>query len=141
MLKLNKKWRTFIWVFAALALMLATIPLAIWLTHTQTAEFGNARARCNKGLHDTHRVIVKDDTVDPTTTYASKCDTLVITNLDANQRLMAFGKHDNHISYDGVSEQLLNQGQSLTVHLIKSGSYIFHDHSDQMVRGSFVVSQ
>jgi hypothetical protein len=140
MLTFGKKWRTIGVGLLALSLMAATIPLAIWLTHSQTAEFGNARARCERGLHDTHRVIIENNTVVPTTTKAHRCDTLIITNLDNKQRLMAFGPHDHHISYDGISEQLLGQNESLTVHLIRTGSFTYHDHEDEAVRGSFVVT-
>jgi hypothetical protein len=53
---------------------------------------------------------------------------------------MAFGKHDKHISYDGVSEQLVAQGQSLTVRLVSTGTYLFHDHEADETSGTFTVS-
>jgi hypothetical protein len=52
MLTLSKKAKAVLWTTGALILMIVTIPLAIWLTHTQTAEFGNARARCTYLFHD-----------------------------------------------------------------------------------------
>jgi hypothetical protein len=140
MLTLSKKAKAVLWTTGALILMIVTIPLAIWLTHTQTAEFGNARARCERGLHDTHRVIIENGAVVPKHTSARHCDTLVITNLDKQQRLMAFGKHDKHISYDGVSEQLVAQEQSLTVRLVSTGTYLFHDHEADETSGTFTVS-
>lgn len=119
--------------------MAGTIPAAIWITHTSSAELGNARTRCQRGEHATHIVTIKNGHANPVNTRAARCDTLVITNSDNQQRLMAFGRHDNHISYDGVSEKLLDQGQSLTVTLIKPGTYLFHDHEDPLVAGSFTV--
>lgn len=86
-----------------------------------------------------HRVIAKNGAFVPQHTDAKFCDVLTITNLDQQQRLVAFGPHENHVAYDGVSERLLAQGQSLTLTLIQSGSFLFHDHLDDSVVGSFTV--
>jgi len=119
--------------------MVVMIPGAIWITHTSGAELGNARARCERGEHSTLKVIIQSDSVKPKNTIAKKCDTLIITNLDNQPRLMAFGQHDSHISYDGISEKLLAQNQSLKITLIKTGTYLFHDHQQDSVAGTFTV--
>jgi len=139
MLKLSKGWKWGLAVAGSVVLMVAVIPAAIWITHTSSAELGNSRVRCARGRHSVHKVIVKNGRVNPIHTQAQKCDTLIITNMDDQQRLLAFGRHDNHISYDGVSEKLLDQGQSLTVTLIKPGTYLFHDHENPIVAGTFTV--
>jgi hypothetical protein len=113
---------------------------AIWLTHTQTAQFGNAKQRCRDVAVTVHRVTIHSKMVSPTHTEARRCDKLVITNLDTAQRLLAFGKHEDHISYDGVSERVLSQGQSLRVTLITTGTYLFHDHAEDSIKGSFTVT-
>jgi hypothetical protein len=89
----------------------------------------------------TYNVIAKNGAFTPQHTEARFCDELTITNLDQQQRLIAFGPHENHVAYDGVSERLLAQRQSLTLTLVQSGSFLFHDHLDDSVIGSFTVSK
>ncbi|HUY85134.1 MAG TPA: cupredoxin domain-containing protein [Candidatus Dormibacteraeota bacterium] len=136
----HRKLKIALIVAVAVALMAATIPAAIWVTNTQTARLGNARARCQAGQHKTYHVIIQNGLAVPTRTAARKCDKLTITNRDNRVRLMAFGPHDHHVSYDGVSERVLGQGQSLTVTLITPGTFIFHDHTDPAAQGTFTVS-
>lgn len=139
MFKLSKRWKARLITLVSIILMVATIPAAIWITHSASAELGNARARCERVEHAAHRVIIQNDKVLPAHVEAKKCDSLTIVNQDNQQRLIAFGRHDNHISYDGVSEKLLNQGQNLTVTLVRPGTYLFHDHEDPAVAGTFTV--
>jgi hypothetical protein len=135
----SRKQKSIILSVASLLLMAATVPAAIWVTHTQGAELGNARARCHKGAHDSHKVVIEAARAKPIHVDAKKCDVLMIVNLDDNDRLVAFGRHDSHISYDGVSEKNLRQGESLTVTLVRTGEYLFHDHLDDRVKGTFEV--
>ncbi len=94
-----------------------------------------------RGSHTTYYVMIANNTVTPQQTDAHRCDSLTITNFDAEQRLLAFGPHEHHISYDGVSERLVAEGRSLTISLVKTGTYTFHDHLDEKhVYGSFRVS-
>lgn len=123
-----------------LSLMAATIPAAIWVTHTQTARLGNAEARCSGGQHNVHGVTIQNGQPMPARTKARRCDILTVTNQDPRLRLIAFGPHERHISYDGISEKLLAQGQSLTITLISTGTYTFHDHLDDGAQGSFTVT-
>lgn len=76
----------------------------------------------------------------PKDTSAKVCDRLTITNEDDRLRLIAFGSHDDHQPYDGVTEKILAQGQSLTVTLNQRGTYEFHDHLDPAVIGYFTVT-
>ena len=137
----NKKLKVVLITAGTLVLMVATVPAAIWVTHTQTAELANARARCQVGQHTAHHVVFRDNMVLPEHTTARLCDTLTITNEDPQLRLAAFGPHARHISYDGISERALRQGQSLTVTLIKAGNFTFHDHINDLLRGSFTVEK
>ena len=136
---MSKKQKTFMWLVAVLLLCAATIPAAIWVTHTQTAEVGNGRARCQRVDGRMHEVTIRNGAVTPAVTIADKCDRLAIINLDGRQRLMAFGPHDNHVSYDGVSEKLLSTGDRLEITLIRTGTFTFHDHEQEDVAGSFIV--
>ncbi len=136
---LNKKAKWWLMATVALLLMIATVPLAIWVTHSQSAQLENTQRRCD-GKHQTiHKVVIENDRVTPSHTDAKQCDTLVITNLDDKDRVMAFGKHESHVSYDGISERLLSQGQSLTVTLGQAGTFPFHDHAQESVQGTFTV--
>jgi hypothetical protein len=136
---LRKKQKTILWAVAGLLLMGATVPAAIWVTHTQGAELGNQRARCHRDKHAAHKVVIRNGRAIPAHTTAKKCDSLTIVNMGAKDRLMAFGRHDSHISYDGISERNLSTGQSLTVTLVRPGDYLFHDHLDDSVKGTFTV--
>ncbi|HEX3081842.1 MAG TPA: cupredoxin domain-containing protein [Candidatus Saccharimonadia bacterium] len=88
-----------------------------------------------------HIVIIKDGTVSPLHTDAGLCDTLTITNADNANRLMAFGQHEHHIAYDGIEEKELRPGQSLIVTLDQAGTYLFHDHLQDEVQGTFTVTR
>jgi hypothetical protein len=100
---------------------------------------GKVAAACpNIGHH--HWVIIRNNKVTPQHTDASRCDTLTIRNDDAASRLMAFGEPDHHFSYDDVTERLLGKGQMLTVTLVETGKFSFHDHvQDDVVKGTFTV--
>ena len=137
----NKKFKVVLITIGAFLLMVATVPAAIWVTHTQTAELANARARCQVGQHTAHYMAFQNNKVVPVHMTAKLCDTLTITNQDPRLRLAAFGPHAHHISYDGISEKALGQGQSLTITLIKAGNFTFHDHIDDALRGSFAVDK
>lgn len=141
MIRLSRRFKWGLLITGTVGLMAATVPLAVWLTHTQSAELGNARARCQRHHRASHTVIISSDNVIPTSTEGRLCDTLTIVNRDARDRLIALGRHDSHISYDGVSEKVLGKDESLQLTLIKTGNYLFHDHQDDTVQGTFTVSR
>lgn len=87
-----------------------------------------------------HWVIIENGAVDVPKTDAKLCDTLTIMNRDVELRDVAFGPHDEHITYDGITEKLLAQGQSFTVVLNQPGTFTFHDHEDATIGGTFTVS-
>ena len=101
----------------------------------------NAADQCaGKPAGTTHVVTIKDDRATPASTVAPLCDRLQIVNDDNVTRLIAFGPHENHVPYDGIAEQTLTQGQSLTVTLNAAGSFRFHDHIHDEVVGLFRVT-
>jgi len=87
-----------------------------------------------------HTATVHGNSIMPAHTAAKLCDTLTITNADDQIRLMAFGPHDDHQPYDGVTERTLAQDQSLTVVLNQAGTFTFHDHLDDAAVGTFTVT-
>jgi len=86
-----------------------------------------------------HEVAIRQDHIIPEHTVAQRCDQLIITNYDDKLRLISFGEHDHHIPYAGVSETTLAQSQSLKLTLSQTGTYLFHDHYQDEVAGSFSV--
>jgi uncharacterized protein (DUF1501 family) len=135
----NRKWKAAFWMVSVILLSLGAIFGAIWVTHTSTAQVANGQRRCAEASPHHYTVHIENGQAVPAVTRAKKCDILSITNDDPQVRLLAFGKHDDHISYDGVSERQLSQGQSLTVTLVKIGTYTFHDHIDDRAQGTFIV--
>jgi len=125
----------------ALLLMAATVPLAIWVTHWQTAQVANARDRCQGGQQAAYTVRFQPSSVSPGHTDGHLCDRLTFINDTGAIILLAFGPHEHHISYDGISERVLGPGQSVTVTLIKTGSYGFHDHIQDKLVGTFTVTK
>ena len=94
---------------------------------------------CNH-TNASHTAIIQNSKITPEHTFAKKCDTLTIINNDKVTRLMAFGEHENHIVYSGVSERNLSAGQSFTITLDKTGTYLFHDHHEDEVSAEFTVT-
>ena len=87
-----------------------------------------------------HTVKIHGDKLMPSHTDGTLCDTLTIINDDARLRLIAFGRHDRHEPYDGVTEKVLSQRQALTVTMNQTGTYLFHDHLDDAVAGTFTAT-
>lgn len=88
-----------------------------------------------------HFVYIQDGNAEPASTSGKLCDTLTIINKDTKLRLIAFGPHDHHIAYDGVTEEALAENQSMSITLDKVGTYTFHDHVDDTSVGTFTVTR
>jgi hypothetical protein len=86
-------------------------------------------------------ITIKDDAFSEKQINGKLCDTLTITNTDDKVRNIAFGVHDKHEPYDGVTEKLLQKGSSLTVTLNKTGTYEVHDHLEDETQAFFTVSK
>ncbi len=124
-----------------LALLLGGVGVLAVMFFVVAPHLGNSHGETSCPRTGTqHTAVVKDGKVTPAHTDAKRCDTLTITNEDARARLMAFGMHDKHVAYDGVSQQRLEQGQRFTVTLNKTGDYLFHDHYDEDAKGTFSVT-
>lgn len=96
-------------------------------------------ADCSK-IGQTHLVNIKNSLANPDHIDAKLCDKLTITNQDYRVHEMAFGQHDDHVPYDGVTEEVLAKDQSLTVTLIQAGNFEFHDHIGDVAAGDFTVT-
>ena len=89
----------------------------------------------------THTVSVQGGKVSDPNIAAVLCEKLTIVNKDDETRLIAFGVHDRHTTYDGVSQRLVGQDEELTVTLNKVGTYHWHDHEHDEVEGYFTVKK
>jgi cytochrome o ubiquinol oxidase operon protein cyoD len=96
---------------------------------------------CPGGTVTNHKVVLHDNKVTPGHTYAKLCDTLTIINNDSAMRDMEFGEHDHHVPYSGQSGELLRPGRSMQVTLTEQGTYLFHDHMQDVVQGDFTVTK
>jgi hypothetical protein len=86
-----------------------------------------------------HLATIKNGTVSPAHITGRLCDRLTIKNTDDVLRFIAFGRHEDHQSYDGVTEKTIGKGEDFTITLNKSGDYKFHDHLHDEVEGTFTV--
>lgn len=119
-------------------LILAGVGVAIAVSPKQTASTSDPCIGKASGAE--YRVTIQHDQLSTQNVAAQLCDKLIITNADDKARLVAFGQHDHHLVYDGVEERLLKHDESLEVTLNQAGEFIFHDHFQDEVKGSFVVS-
>lgn len=109
--------------------------------HYLSARDSTAQQANCKGIHTTHQVSISRGEAVPKHTYAILCDTLTISNRDDRSYLVAFGEHGEHDTYDGVTERALSKNESLSVELIQTGTFVFHDHLQDKVHGDFTVKQ
>lgn len=70
---------------------------------------------------------------------ARVCDKLTIVNADDQLRLIAFGVHERHQSYAGVTEQILKPGEQMSVALNQAGVFTVHDHLHDGAEVTFTV--
>lgn len=91
------------------------------------------------GPRPNHQVTIIKGKVEPLHTTAAKCDTLTFSTADSVVRDIAFGPHQQHQVYAGVTELIVEKGQSQTMTLSDVGTYHFHDHLNPQVAGDFTV--
>lgn len=101
-----------------------------------------AAGSCRKnGPATNYRVTIQNSEPSAATVRGHLCDTLTFTNKDSVAREIAFGPHEKHVPYDGVAERVLAKNESFTVTLTKTGTYRWHDHLHDEVRGDFTVAR
>jgi plastocyanin len=120
-----------------IAAVTLVVSLAVFGSH-HLLQTNAASSTCSQ-QGAVHTATIKDNKVQPSHISGQRCDVMEIVNLDAVTREIGFGNHDHHVPYDGVSERLLTQNQSLTVTLNQTGEYHFHDHFHDEVTATFTV--
>lgn len=128
-----------------------TLVLPIFLIFIMLIAFGtfwlgkSTTKRQAAEIHDCqsegqNRVVeIKNDKFTPDHIDASVCDKLTIINRDDKLRLIAFGVHDQHIYYNGVTEKAIKTDEELPITLNQLGVYIIHDHLQEEVQAEFKV--
>lgn len=133
---------TILWMAAIViglcGVVAATVVLAQHLPQEST---GPLTVHCTETPSTVVHTVVIHDAMLPQHTTAKLCDKLTIANEDNQLRLVAFGVHEHHTPYDGITEELLAKGQSLTVTLNQAGTFLFHDHLEDQVNGTFTVTR
>lgn len=124
---------------AVLVLSAITVFVTLKLANRQTSKAILTDKDCLDKAHTDYIISIENDQMDPKSISASQCDTLTVINKDETNRLIAFGPHDSHTPYDGVSEQVLLKNQSLQITLVQAGNFIVHDHAHQDVQSTFTV--
>lgn len=122
-------------IAAAVVIVFSSRAIASWYL----ARIGSGGSLTCSRPGASHFVFIRNGNAQPAVTTGVLCDTLTIINQDPKLRLIAFGPHDRHIAYDGVTEQDLAENQSMSVTLDKVGTYTFHDHIDDSSVGTFTV--
>jgi cytochrome o ubiquinol oxidase subunit IV len=93
------------------------------------------------GASTMHMVVIKNGLASPQHTDAHRCDTIMFMNEDNVSRYIAFGPHENHEVYGGVTGLSLSNGQEdQTLILNEAGTHSFHDHLHDEMTGDFTVS-
>jgi plastocyanin len=126
-------------IIGAVILVAMTVLGARAFANTQIHKGTVPDKYCESQQKTIYKVVIKNNIAAPSNTTARQCDTLTITNLDSGEREIAFGLHKNHVPYDGIAEKLVGKGQSLTVTLVQTGNFRFHDHIHDEVEGTFTV--
>lgn len=64
----------------------------------------------------------------PAIISAKRCDILIFSNGSSKHVDIAFGPHEEHYPYPGLTSDPLKPGQSSSLVLTKTGSYPIHEH-------------
>src|SRR5581483_1545314 len=93
------------------------VGFAFYVANTMSSAKSSADSviyQCPK-LKAHHMVYIKNDQLSTTHVNGHLCDTMTIVNEDNTIRLIAFGPHEHHVAYDGVTEEAVSQNQKVTI--------------------------
>jgi plastocyanin len=125
------------------ALILISGAFALVATFQLANRYGDKvdeTKRC-EFVSKTHEMKINSQGISPDYLDANLCDKLTITNTSSKLRLVAFGEHEEHKSYDGISEEPLEKGESFQIELNRAGEFNFHDHLDESFVATFKVNE
>jgi cytochrome o ubiquinol oxidase operon protein cyoD len=105
------------------------------------AQVGGEETGACKENKQNHIITISAGTLSPAYVKAKRCDTLTFLNRDKINREIGFGNHPEDISYGGEDKVLLDDGRPETITLNEVGYFVFHDHNDSSLVGSFYVTE
>jgi plastocyanin len=108
--------------------------------HTSEAVTTLAAQKCDS-VGPTIPVEILASGFAPATITAKRCDTVQFKNSTAKDIIVAFGPHEQHIAYPGLSDSLLRPGSSTSVLVSVPGNYPVHDHIGDVLTGTLIVSK
>ncbi|MGZ6004526.1 MAG: hypothetical protein ACXWLH_00050 [Candidatus Saccharimonadales bacterium] len=140
MLKLNAKLKLPLTLVLALIIIVFVSITAVRVS-SGLGESGRLTGKCGNSPHTHYSLTVKSEAIMPDHLYAKLCDTMTVVNDSNKGRLMAFGPHEDHLPYDGITERYLNISEEFTVTLDQHGTFLIHDHNQPEVNALFTVSK
>ncbi len=102
---------------------------------------GSQKDVCEGKFGFSYMVHISDSKVSDTNVKAKLCDKIMFMNSDKITREIGFGQHDKHVSYNGINQKILNEGQMFTITLNQIGDFHWHDHLHEEVEGYFTVTK
>lgn len=112
--------------------------------HTGIVKLPAARAQdCSAVVSSRNIEIIMDNsTFTPNDITATVCDKLVFVNREEVLHEPATGPHPTHTSYPGFdSKQPLQKDEQYDFVLNRTGSYSFHDHLNDQMRGKIKINK
>lgn len=100
---------------------------------------GNETGAC-KQSGNSYKINIANNKPTPAVIKAKLCDTMTFINEGSETIEITFGAHPAHLSYGGQTDIPVTTKRPKTITLNQAGSYIFHDHLNPAMSGSFTVS-
>ena len=75
----------------------------------------------------------------PAVLTAQRCDILVLANQGATEVELAFGPHDHHLPYPGITDEPVAPGKSQSLVLSQAGTFGLHDHVHDQAEAQLTV--
>lgn len=105
------------------------------------AQLGGQETGACKERRQSHVMTISQGVVTPNHIIAQRCDTLSFINQDDTGHEFGFGVHPNDISYGGAYEFYVSERRPEVITLNQLGDFVFHDHEDEFLTGSFSVTE
>jgi plastocyanin len=113
------------------------------LYHTGVVKLPAARAQDCTGVsipENSTVIKMEHGKFDPSELTVHVCDTVLFLNLDDEQKWPAVGPHPTHSSYPGFDAgREMKKFDYFQFQLNRTGSYSFHDHLHESVRGKINI--
>lgn len=112
--------------------------------HTGLIKLPAARAQdCTQSnLSKDIEINIQNGAFIPSNITATVCDKLIFINKEDTLHEPATGPHPTHTSYPGFdARKALSKDERYEFVLNRAGSYTFHDHLNDQITGSIIISK